>query len=152
MYKAIIWALLLCSLTISVSGSAPFRFENPVKSDELPCSELNLNRNKLDQAFSTAESVEICDALESELFQKRRVSNWSPAVSVELQQIWTSFSSENVTIAPMPSKMSGRIAAAVKSVLPSGNGKIKTTLFLRPEKTGSSRFFLTLMHELKARA
>ena len=141
--------VIFCFSATAFNASAA-GFANPIlKSSTVGCAANNFRAGRFASEVSTDERIKLCQAIDK-ITNKLNATDWSPALSDELKNIWRVFSNETVTLRPMPKDASSRMLAMAEA-FPSGNtgGNFDACVYVRPEKSDNASFFQVLLHELR---
>jgi hypothetical protein len=113
------------------------------------CAADNLRAERFVSEMTAGERVKLCQALDK-VTGKLNQTVWSPALSVEIKSIWQVFSSEAITLRPMPKGISPQMRAMAQS-FPDGStgGRFSAAVYVRSAKSTDDSFFQILLHELR---
>lgn len=149
----ILFSLALFTITYFSIAALPTTaagFANPVlKMPYAGCSLGNLKFDKFSSDVSVQDREKLCRTIDK-IAYKLNSTNWSPALSAELKEIWGVFSFEPVALRPMPKGVSSRMLAMAEA-FPSGKlgANFEASVYVRPDKSDSDAFFQVLLHELR---
>lgn len=129
---------------------APNGFTNPVtKIPGAGCLADNLRAERFVSELSSGERVKLCQALDK-ITNKLNQTAWSPALSAELKSVWQVFSTEPISLRPMPQGVPSQMLAMAEAFPDKTSGGIfAAAVYLRSEKSDDAAFFQIMLHELR---
>ena len=125
-------------------------FTNPIlKSPGAGCAVDNLRAERFVADLSLDERLKLCRSIEK-ITGKLNETIWSPALADELRNIWQAFSTEPITLRPMPKDAPAQVLAMAEPFPAGTEGKgFAAAVYLRAEKSDDAAFFQILLHELR---
>lgn len=136
--------------TAAIIRPAATGFTNPVtKTSGAGCVADNLRAERFVSELALYERVRLCQALDK-ITNKLNQTAWSPALSAELKSVWQVFSTEPVTLRPMPQGTSSRMLAMAEPFPAGSTGAgFTAAVYVRSERSDEESFFQILLHELR---
>jgi len=113
------------------------------------CATNNLQTKRFSSEFDEDERVKICLRM-NKIVGKLNSTEWSPALSAELKDIWKVFSAQPIALRSMPKENSSR-HLAIAEASPSGasDEHFGASVYVRSDKMDTASFFHILFHELR---
>jgi hypothetical protein len=113
------------------------------------CEALNLDASRFSHEIGESRKLNICNGIE-EITHRLNNHEWSIELESELNEIWKSFTDQDIYFSPMPPNADSTIFAIAHSFPPGKRRDVfNSTIYLKNGVENKNFFYHVVLHELR---